>query len=289
MPWHIGTSESCPASRPVAVIKTGTDEVAGCHESAAGAAEQIEALYASEGSDMRSSVERRHTAAAWPDADIELRADANGLVFRGYAAVFESPSQDLGGFREVIKPGAFRRSIESATNGRNPRDIKFFLNHNSDVVLGSTRAGTLRLTEDDRGLLATGELPNSTWGQPVAEAIRRGDISGMSFGFMVDKKGDAWSADHTIRTLTEVRLLEVSVVTGWPAYTATTASVRSLIDAIDWTDEDSARSIIDGLTDEQRQIILSLLNRQSPTPYLAPDVAAAYRRLDAMRHGTTGG
>lgn len=230
----------------------------------------------------RPVVEQRDTLAVWPDSDMELRADGNGLSFQGYAAVFDSLSQDLGGFRELIKPGAFRRSIESSQASRNPRDIKFFLNHNSDVVLGSTRAGTLRLTEDSRGLLASGELPNSVWGQPVAEAIRRGDISGMSFGFTVDRKGDSWSTDNKTRTLTDIRLLEVSVVTGWPAYTATTASVRSLIDSIDWTDDESAQRIIDGLGDEQRATMLRLLNRQSPTPYLAPDVAAAYRRLEAL-------
>lgn len=225
--------------------------------------------------------ERRDASVAWPEIDMEVRAVGDGMEFTGYAAVFDSPSEDLGGFREVIKPGAFTRSINAARNGG--RDIKAFLNHNSDVVLGSTRAKTLRLTEDARGLLAEITLPDSVWGQPVAAAVRRGDISSMSFGFSVTPKGDSWNDTRTERTLHEVRLFEVSPVTGWPAYAATSASVRTLIDAIDWKDEESAQRIADDLTDEQRDILLRVLNRRSPTPLVTPTVAGLIARLEAKK------
>lgn len=242
---------------------------------------------------MTTTIERRDAAVAWPEVDMEVRAVGDGLQFRGYAAVFDSPSEDLGGFREVIKPGAFARSIAHAKNGR---DIKAFLNHNMDVVLGSTRAGTLRLAEDQRGLVAEIDLPDSAWGQPVAAAVRRGDISSMSFGFNVPKKRDdggpaeEWSQDDSTRTLHEVRLWEVSPVTGWPAYAATSASVRTLAEAIDWTDEESARSVLDGLTDEQRGILFRLLNREQPAPFISPVKASlmarhAARLADAASRG----
>jgi uncharacterized protein len=230
---------------------------------------------------MNASLERRDAALAWPEADFEVRSINDGLEFSGYAAVFDSESEDLGGFREVIRPGAFARSINAAANGG--RVIKAFLNHNQDIVLGSTRAKTLRLSEDARGLLAEVTLPDSTWGHPVAEAVRRGDISSMSFGFIVPPKGDSWSEDHKVRTVHEVRLLEVSPVTGWPAYTATTASVRHLIDAIDWEDEASAERIVDGLGPEQRAVLLRVLNRQSPSPLITPSVAELMARLESKR------
>jgi len=102
-------------------------------------------------------------------------------------------------------------------------------NHDTGSILGSTRAGTLKLVEDGRGLKVTAELPNTTLGRDTAELLRRGDVDAMSFGFSVPKNGDAWSEDGAERTLKEIRLHEVSIV-AFPAYTATagTATVRAL-------------------------------------------------------------
>ena len=211
-------------------------------------------------------LELRTTSEAWPELDFEIRSEGDGLNFRGYAAVFNSASADLGGFTESIRPGAFARSLNAAANGK--RDIKMFLNHNQDVVLASTRAKTLRLAEDERGLFTDADLPAGVWGQPVAEAVRRGDISAMSFGFQVPPKGDSWNGDHTQRELHDVRLMEVSPVTGWPAYSATSASVRSIVSAIDWTDEDAVRVFIENFTDEQREIVARLLH---PAPLPTPN------------------
>jgi HK97 family phage prohead protease len=226
---------------------------------------------------MTMQMERRDAAVAWPDQDFDIRSDGTGLAFKGYAAVFNSRSEDLGGFRDVLSPGAFKRSI----GGSHGRSIKAFLNHNQDIVLGNTRKGTLRLSEDDRGLVAEIDLPDNEWGRPVADAVRRGDISSMSFGFTVPKGGDTWSDDRTERTIHEVHLWEVSPVTGWPGYAATSASVRHLVDAIDWTDEDSARSVLEGLTDEQRDILHRLLNRERAVPFLSPEKAELQARFAA--------
>jgi HK97 family phage prohead protease len=168
---------------------------------------------------MTTTVERRVNTVEFDVRAAEASSD--GMSFTGYAAVFNSPSEPLP-FTEVIKEGAFKRSLKS----RN--EIKLFMNHNTDVVLGSTRAGTLQLTEDSRGLLAQAQLPDTTAGRDLSVLMKRGDVSSMSFGFSVPPKGDSWSQDGATRELHQVRLHEVSIVTGFPAYEATTASVRSL-------------------------------------------------------------
>ena len=154
--------------------------------------------------------------------EFEVREGANGMTFEGYAAVFNSPSEPLP-FIERIAPGAFKRSIEA----RN--DIKMLWNHDTGMILGSSRAGTLKLYEDERGLKVRAELPNTSAGRDAAELLRRGDVDSMSFGFSVPSGGDEWSADGSERTLKSVRLHEVSIV-AFPAYsgTAGTTSVRGL-------------------------------------------------------------
>jgi len=167
-----------------------------------------------------SKVERRVKT----DIDFELRidnAEADGMRFTGYAAVFNSDSEPLP-FIERIMPGAFKRSLKA----RN--EVKLFKNHNMDEVLASTRSKTLKLTEDSTGLLAEATLPDTTAGRDLAVLMKRGDVHAMSFGFSVPAKGDKWSNDGMTRELHQIRLHEVSIVTGFPAYEATTASVRSL-------------------------------------------------------------
>ena len=164
-----------------------------------------------------SKIETRRTPTS-----IEVREEGDGMRFSGYAAVFNSASEPLP-FIERIAPGAFRKSLRA----RN--DIKFLWNHDAGEVLGSTRAGTLMLTEDEKGLRVDGLLPNTSRGRDVAELLRRGDVDAMSFGFSVPAGGDSWSEDGSERTLNSVRLFEVSLVS-WPAYTATagTVAVRGL-------------------------------------------------------------
>jgi len=150
----------------------------------------------------------------------ELDEDG-GMTFEGYASVFNSRSENLGGFHEVVAPGAFKRSLQS----RN--DIKLLFNHDTGSVLGSTRAGSMTLTEDEVGLKVRAELPNTTLGRDTAELIRTGLIDSMSFGFSVVR--DTWDESGTNRTLNAVRIHEASIVS-FPAYagTAGTVSVRGL-------------------------------------------------------------
>ena len=175
---------------------------------------------------MENGVEQRRVTVN--EFEIRNAAEGDGMTFVGLAAAFNSPSQPLP-FIERIAPGAFSRSLRS----RN--EIKLFVNHDTSRVLASKRAGTLRLSESGRGLEVEADLPDTTDGRDMAVLLKRGDIDSMSFGFSVPKGGDAWSDDGQERELREVRLHEVSIVTGFPAYEATAATVRSLDGLVDAT------------------------------------------------------
>jgi hypothetical protein len=199
-------------------------------------------------------------------AEFEVREENDGMSFSGYAALFDSPSEPLP-FIERIQRGAFRRSL------RTRNDIKFLWNHDSGEILGSTRAGTLTLTEDDRGLRVDGMLPNTTRGRDVAELLRRGDVDAMSFGFSVPQGGDTWSSDGGERTLKSVRLHEVSVV-AWPAYTATagTVSVRKFEKTAERSNVDvdalagALTKLEDGLdiTGDEKDMLVRVIDSLSP-------------------------
>ena len=155
--------------------------------------------------------------------DFELRADpkGDGMSFSGYAAVFNSPSEPLP-FIERIMPGAFSKTLKSRNN------VRMYMNHDSNMLLATTKAKTLRLSEDSKGLLVDASLPDTSVGRDLSVLMKRGDVNSMSFGFSVPAGGDYFSDDGMTRELRQIKLFEVSVVTGFPAYTATTATVRSL-------------------------------------------------------------
>lgn len=162
-------------------------------------------------------------------SDLEVRAEGDAPLIRGHAAIFNVRSEDLGGFREQIMPGAFKRTIK---NG----DIRALYNHDPSFVLGRTKADTLRLAEDERGLAVEIAPPDTTWARDLLETMRRGDVDQMSFGFRVVK--DKWEDEDDgtrLRTLLEVQAFDVSVVT-FPAYPQTDAAVRALLAQhdLDW-------------------------------------------------------
>ncbi len=170
----------------------------------------------------QDGIETRSAMVAWPTLDLEIRSQGDGMHFRGYAAVFNSDSQPLP-FIETIEPGAFARSLGQ------DRDIKMFFNHDPNQLLATRKAGTLRLSEDSRGLLVDADLPDTTSGTDLAKLIKRGDVDNMSFTFKKDgPNGDRWSEDGARRSLRQVKLFEVSPMTEWAAYQGTSASVRSL-------------------------------------------------------------
>jgi len=152
---------------------------------------------------------------------LELRAAPKGgkmPTIIGYAAVYDSWSEDLGGFREIIRPGAFTKVLKSRS------DVRAFRGHDPERVLGRT-PDTLKLSEDKRGLRIEITPPDTELGRETVELIRRGDVDGMSFAFRVDGEGASWNEDFSEHVIREVAdLVEVSVVS-FPAYKATVADV----------------------------------------------------------------
>jgi HK97 family phage prohead protease len=214
-------------------------------------------------SENMAKIEQRISTAGF-----EVREDADGMTFEGYAAIFDSPSEPLP-FIERIKRGAFNRSLTKARN-----DIKLLWNHDTSAVLGSTRAGTLKLVEDNRGLKVTATLPNTTLGRDASVLLKRGDVDSMSFGFSVPAGGDDWNEDGSERVLKSVRLHEVSIV-AFPAYTSTagTTSVRGL-DKIAERADVSADDLADAmltleegkdLTPEAAELLRAVISELTPT------------------------
>jgi hypothetical protein len=158
----------------------------------------------------------------------------------GYAAPFNVLSEDLGGFREEIRPGAFKKTLQEG-------DQRALWNHDTNLVLGRRKAGTLDLTEDEIGLRFTIYPPETQAGRDALESIRRGDVDQMSFAFQVVREEWRQDGDQILRALNEVRLYEVSPV-AFPAYPQTSAFVRSKISEFNRaiTEEAPAAPVVDG-------------------------------------------
>lgn len=149
-------------------------------------------------------------------ATVEVRAEGRKLV--GYAATFNNETR-IADFTETIAPGAFSRSL--AAGG----DILALVDHDRSRVLARTKSGTLRLSEDERGLRFEIDVPDTSAGRDVLALAARSDLGGMSFGFTVEPDGEEWRGDK--RTLKHIGLREISVVQSWPAYEGTSVSARA--------------------------------------------------------------
>jgi uncharacterized protein len=164
-------------------------------------------------------LERRYL----PLADVEFRDAKDGdPTIVGYAAVFDAESEDLGGFREIVKPGAFRASLDEKD------DVLATIDHDNARLLGRRSSGTLAVMEDGRGLRMEIQPPDTSYARDLAASMKRGDIKGASFGFIVNPGGQTWLTTRDgvrIRELTSVRLLDVAVVSS-PAYPDASAAMR---------------------------------------------------------------
>lgn len=145
-------------------------------------------------------------------APVEIRA--KGRRLEGYAAIFKVPAK-IGTFTEILAPGCFRNSLNT--------DVLALQDHDPSKVLGRTRSGSLRLSEDSRGLHFDLSLPETQAGRDVLALAERGDLGGASFGF--EALDEHWTND--MRELRSVRLHEISVVSSWPAYEGTIVAVRA--------------------------------------------------------------
>lgn len=161
--------------------------------------------------------ERRYLPAT------ELRvqtSDSGENVIQGMAVVYSSLSEDIG-FREMVAPGAFTACL--ATNP----DVRCLFNHDTNLILGRTTSGTMTLSDTPAGLAFRCTLPDTSTGRDLAVSLKRGDVSGMSFGFICDQAEWSDTPDYMLRTITAATLLDCSPVV-FPAYTAASVSLRSM-------------------------------------------------------------
>ena len=157
--------------------------------------------------------------------NVEFRNDTENRHIEGYGSVFNKRSLDLGGFTEIIAPGAFDEVIENS-------DVKCYLDHNPQRgILARSRngEGSLSLSVDGEGLKYSFDAPNTALGDEVVEGLKRGDYSQSSFAFTV--KEESWAKEEDgryLRTIVKVnRLYDVSIVAD-PAYPDTSVAMRSL-------------------------------------------------------------
>lgn len=155
------------------------------------------------------------------DAELRVEDGDDGARIIGHAAVFNRMASEELGFRERVAPGAFTKLLDTKP------EVRALFNHDPNCVLGNTKSGTLRLSEDSTGLLMDTMPPDTQAGRDVVTSIRRGDITGQSFSFLAN---DEWSMEGGVetRTITEVyKLYDVGPVT-FPAYPDTSVALRSL-------------------------------------------------------------
>lgn len=146
--------------------------------------------------------------------------EKEGKTYISGTIPYNSLSEKMGGFREIVRRGAFSKSLQE-------QDIKCLWNHDTRFVCGRNKAGTLTLEDRGDGLFFESELPSTSWAQDLAQTVSRRDADGVSFGFQVIK--DRWTEDvekkEYLRELLEVRLFEVSVGVAFPAYQDSDCSV----------------------------------------------------------------
>lgn len=162
---------------------------------------------------------------------VELReAEGQTTKIVGYTAVFNQEIRYdtwFGSFKEKISKNAFSRALEEK------HDVRALRNHEPDNLLGRTKNGTLTMRADDNGLFVEITPGDTTIGKDTIEMIKRGDLSGMSFAFVVT--GESWKegkdGEPDMRTITDLDLYDVGPVT-YPAYDETTAGLRDLSETL---------------------------------------------------------
>ena len=219
---------------------------------------------------MTRTLERR-TGKAQP---IELRAGKDGSpgTLRGYAIVYDSLSQNLGGFVERVAPGAADKSIADGVR------VLARYNHSDDYLLGATDSGTVRLLPDEKGIAYEVDLPDTSVGRDLAVLAARGDVRHSSFAFYtIDDEWGYTAQDFPLRTLRAVQLVDVAPV-NTPAYMDTTAAMRSLAAATDLPEvpatADDIRAALRGETPPAAGQV-----DNHPAPVVPASIRAAYQLI----------
>lgn len=196
---------------------------------------------------------------------VELRDGDGGLTFEGVASTVDQPytvNDMFGEFAETIERGAFDKTLAERD------DVRLLVNHDG-IPLARSKSKTLTLSTTPH-LRASAKLDDANPRvQEVRSAMRRGDLDQMSIGFRVTRQ--EWNEDYTERSIREVKLFDVSVVT-YPANPATSANLRALVHGPAPETADELRAAIDRLN--------AALATIEPAPVEEdPDLEARYARL----------
>jgi uncharacterized protein len=170
--------------------------------------------------------------------EVRLNYDSGSAKMVGYAAVFNQEARIFGDFWEVVRPGAFTKSIIND-------DVAALINHQPHLILGRKSAGTLTLREDNHGLIYEIDSPPTSYAKDLTVSIKRRDIMQSSFGFAIIKRELKHERNRTLQILNEVQLNDVSPVT-FPAYSGTEVHVRMMTgqDEIAYLFEDSGEVVV---------------------------------------------
>lgn len=227
-------------------------------ESAAGSIRSVLEQLGEEGrSDMKQKELR-----FFPAQELRMEEVDGKPTLRGYAAVYNQLSVDFGGWREIIRPGAFTTTLA------NGPDVRALVNHEGGLMtIGRTRNGTLRLTEDVKGLAVEIEPPDTQAGRDVTTLVKRGDLDQMSFAFWTRRDNWLEQEEYFLRELFEVDINDgdVAIVT-YAAYPQTNIAVRSMMnlpqipnDLRQGPDSDRAAELAVQVRQAQRKRRLQLL------------------------------
>lgn len=211
-------------------------------------------------------------------------SDKTGEIqFRGQPWVYGQQSEDLGGWAEIIEPGAASRTL-----AKDP-DVRFLINHDSNLLLARTASGTLTLTEDDSGGIADAHLANVSYARDLAELIDRGDMTQMSFGFWVTS--DSWAGNlHQVREF-DLDGGDVSAVT-FPAYPQTSVELRAAAKrhaqgAVDVPDvevtPEALRRFLESLPDVEADVLSEAFEQRAGKVLSASNEEIVRKALDALQ------
>lgn len=152
--------------------------------------------------------------------NLETREVEEGKFLEGYFVVFNKETELFEGAYEEIDPLAFNKTLDN--------DIRALINHDTTLVLGRNKSDTLKLKADEKGLWGRVEInKNDTDAMNIYQRVKRGDVSGNSFGFNILNEETDYREDGTVKwTIKEIDLHEVSITT-FPAYEDTSIQARS--------------------------------------------------------------
>lgn len=169
---------------------------------------------------------------------------------------YNKESEDMG-FREILAPGCFKKTISEAR-------IVALWNHNSDLVLGNNKAGTLELIDSEDGLRCVCSLPNTSYAADAYENIKSGNVTTMSFAFSAIR--EQWDQEKNTRTVLEARMYEVSFGVPFPAYEDTEASARSLVLSKRGLDLDALAVALtkESMTDDDKTLVRGAIEQLAP-------------------------